>query len=76
MTNDERWHIFIEELRAYVMEHHLFPQKHSRLSHKVKYTRKKINERTLEEWKRVMFEELLATRSAEHTGGRRKASLR
>ena len=23
-----------------------------------------------------MFEELLATRSAEHTGGRRKASLR
>ena len=41
------------ELRAYVEEHHLFPQKHSRLSHKVKYTRKKINEGTLEEWKRV-----------------------
>lgn len=75
MTNDERWHIFIEELRAYVMEHHLFPQKHSRLSHKVKYTRKKINEGTLEEWKRVMFEEIAEMRDLTiHTGGRRKAS--
>ena len=75
MTNDERWHIFIEELRAYVMEHHLFPQKHSRLSHKVKYTRKKINERTLEEWKRVMFEEIAEMSDFSiHTGGRRKAS--
>ena len=75
MTNDERWHIFIEELRAYVMEHHLFPQKHSRLSHKVKYTRKKINEGTLEKWKRVMFEEIAEMRDLTiHTGGRRKAS--
>ena len=39
-----------------------------------KYTRKRIKEGTLDEGKRVMFEELLATRSAEHTGGRRKAS--
>lgn len=75
MTNDERRHIFIEELRAYVMEHHLFPQKHSRLSHKVKYTRKKINEGTLEKWKRVMFEEIAEMRDLTiHTGGRRKAS--
>ena len=39
---------------AYVEVHHLFPDKHTRLSHKVKYTRKKINEGTLEEWKRVI----------------------
>ena len=45
--NDQNFIAFCDELRAYVQEHHLFPQKHSRLSHKVKYTRKKINEGTL-----------------------------
>lgn len=64
---------FCDELRAYVEEHHLFPDKHTRLSHKVKYTRKKINEGTLEEWKRVMFEEIAGMRDLRiHTGGRRK----
>ena len=48
--NNQNFITFCDELRAYVEEHHLFPQKHSRLSHKVKYTRKKINEGTLEEW--------------------------
>ena len=43
------------------------------MSHKVKYTRKKINEGTLEEWKRVMFEEIAEMRDLTiHTGGRRK----
>lgn len=28
----------------------IVPDKHTRLSHKVKYTRKKIKEGTLEEW--------------------------
>lgn len=56
--NDENFIAFCDELRKYVEEHHLFPQKHSRLSHKIKYTRKKINDGTLEEWKRVMFEEI------------------
>ena len=41
--------VFCDEFRAYVEKHHLFPQKHSRLSHKIKYTRKIINEGTLEE---------------------------
>lgn len=73
MTNDERWHIFIEELRAYVMEHRLFPDKHTRLSHKIKYTRKKISEGTLEDWKVKEFEEVMSLRCMdEHTGGRRK----
>lgn len=30
MTNEERWVAFINELRAYVEEHHLFPDKHTR----------------------------------------------
>lgn len=75
MTNDERFIAFCDELRTYVKEHHLFPDKHTRLSHKVKYTRKKINEGTLEDWKRVMFEEIAEMRDLSiHTGGRRKAS--
>lgn len=71
--NDENFIAFCDELRAYVEVHHLFPQKHSRLSHKIKYTRKKINDGTLEDWKRVMFEEIAGMRDLSiHTGGRRK----
>lgn len=71
--NDENFIAFCDELRVYVEEHKLFPQKHSRLSHKIKYTRKKINEGTLEYWKREMFEEIANARDLSiHTGGRRK----
>ena len=66
---------FCDELRAYVEEHKLFPQKHSRLSHKIKYTRKKINEGTLEDWKREMFEAIANSRDLTiHTGGRKKGN--
>ena len=41
----------------------------------LQYTRKKINEGTLEEWKRVMFEEIAEMRDLSiHTGVRRKQS--
>ena len=71
--NDQNFIAFCDELQAYVEVHHLFPDKHTRLSHKVKYTRKNINEGTLEEWKRVMFEEIAEMRDLSiHTGGRRK----
>lgn len=50
MTHEESWNAFIEELRAYVLEHHHFPNKHTNLLSRVKYTRKKINDGTLEEW--------------------------
>lgn len=73
MTNEERWNNFISELRAYVEEHKLFPQKHCVMSHKIKYTRKKIKAGTLEDWKRVMFEEIENSRDLSiHTGGRKK----
>ena len=50
MTHSESWNAFIDELRTYVQEHHHFPNKHTRLLSKVKYTRKKINDGSLEEW--------------------------
>lgn len=76
MTNDDRWELFITELKAYIEEHHHCPNKHCTLYNAQKYYRRKMKDGTLDEEKRVMFEALLATRSAEHTGGRRKASLR
>lgn len=72
-TRDQNFIAFRDELRAYIVEHRLFPDKHTRLSHKIKYTRKKINEGTLAEWKRVMFEEIANARDLTiHTGGRHR----
>lgn len=60
--NDQNFIAFCDELRAYVEEHHLFPAKHHRLLNKCKYVRRKINEGTLEDWKREMFEEIAEMR--------------
>lgn len=73
VINDQHFIAFCNELRAYVEVHRLFPDKHTRLSHKIKCTRKKINDGTLEEWKRVMFEEIAEMRALSlHTGGRKR----
>lgn len=68
MTNEERFIAFCDELRAYVEEHHLFPDKHTRLSHKVKYTRKKINNFRLEVEKSRLSNELMGNRSIKTFG--------
>ena len=74
--NDQNFIAFCNELRQYVEEHHLFPQKHSRLSHKVKYTRKKIKEGKLEDEKVKEFEGVMSLRRMdEHTGGRKKSPI-
>ena len=73
MTNEEKWYAFIDELKAYVAEHHHFPKKHTNLLSKVKYTRKMINNGTLEAWKKAMFMEVAGMRDMEeHCGGRKK----
>lgn len=56
-------------------EHHLFPDKHTRLSHKIKYTRKKINDGTLNEERVKELEAVLSLRSGEHTGGRKRKDM-
>ena len=67
-----------EALKAYILERGHLPDKHvvenRALLSWAKYQRKKIKEGTLDEEKQEMFESLLATRSNEHTGGRRKHS--
>lgn len=73
LSNRDRWTIFIQELREYILEHHHGPNKHSRMLNAIKYTRKKIKEGKLEEAKVKEFEEVMSLRwMDEHTGGRRK----
>lgn len=74
--SDENYIAFCNDLRAYVQEHHLFPAKHSTALNKIKYIRRKINEGTLEEWKKKMFLEIAEMRDlTQHTGGRRKKTI-
>lgn len=78
MTNmvDYNWYQNYEDLKSYIKERGHLPDKHvvenRALLSWAKYQRKKIKEGTLDEEKREMFEALLATRSTEHTVGRRK----
>ena len=73
---DTNWHQNFEALKAYIQERGHLPDKHvvenRALLSWAKYQRKKIKEGTLGAEKREMFEALLACRSNEHTGGRRK----
>ena len=76
---DTNWHQNFEALKAYIQECGHLPDKHvvenRALLSWAKYQRKKIKEGTLDDVKQEMFESLLATRSTEHTGGRRKENL-
>lgn len=58
MSNDQNFINFCNELRTYVAQHHCFPPKHTALLNKVKYTRRKINQGTLEDWKKDLFLEI------------------
>ena len=74
--NDSNWYQNYEALKVYIQERGHLPDKHVVTNRSLlswtKYQRKKIKEGTLDAEKRELFESLLATRSKEHTGGRRK----
>ena len=73
--NDSNWYQNYEALKSYILERGLLPDKHvvenRALLSWAKYQRKKIKEDTLDADKAQLFEELLALRSNEHTGGRK-----
>ena len=79
MKNDERWMVNYEALKTYIEDHGHLPDKHKIESRGLlswaKYQRKKIKEGTLDDVKRDLFESLLACRSTEHTGGRKKKDV-
>ena len=72
---DAVWMANFEALKRYVLERGHLPDKHvvenRALLNWAKYNRKKIKAGTLEADKVQLFEELLALRSNEHTGGRK-----
>ena len=74
--NEDKWMANYDVLKTYIAEHGHLPDKHKIESRALlswaKYQKRKIKEETIDEEKRIMFEALLATRSTEHTGGRRK----
>lgn len=74
--NEDKWTTFFDELQAYIEAHGHLPDKHvvenRGLLSKAKYLRKKIKAGKAEEWMIERFELILAMRSVEHTGGRRK----
>ena len=74
--NDAKWYQNYEALKVYILQRGHLPDKHvvenRALLSWAKYQRKKIKEGTLDAEKRELFESLLASRSNEHTGGRRK----
>lgn len=74
--NDTKWYQYYDALKTYMLERGHLPDKHVVTNRSLlswaKYQRKKIKEGTLDDKKRELFESLLATRSNEHTGGRRK----
>lgn len=73
MTNGERWDAFINELRAYIEEHHLGPSKHTSLYNQCRYFKRKLKDGTLDKEKAEVLESVLSMRDLSiHTGGRRK----
>lgn len=76
MNNEDRWMANYEALKAYIDEHGHLPDKNvvenRGLLSKDMYLRKKIKAGTAEDWMVERFEEILAMRSNEHTGGRKK----
>lgn len=76
MTNEERWTVFINELSAYIEEHHLGPSKHTSLYNQCRYFKRKLKDGTLDEEKAEELERVLGMRDLNlHTGGRKKKPI-
>ena len=69
--NEERWLVNYEVLKAHVLETGHFPNKHDKPLNWAKFQMKKIKAGTLDPERQRLFEELMAMRSGQHTGGRK-----
>lgn len=73
--NEENWYANYEALKAYVLETSHFPNKHDKRLNWAKFQMKKIKAGTMEPERQRLFEELMAMRSGQHIGGRRKKEI-
>lgn len=80
LSNQERWELFINELNAYIEEHHLGPSKHTTLYNQCWYFKRSFDKAQeplspkMAERKRQLDEVLSMRDLSIHTGGRRKLS--
>ena len=72
MTNPDNWQTNFEALKERVAQTGHFPNKHTKLNNWCRYQRKRIKVGTMLVEQRNFFEQLAASRSGEHTGGRKK----
>lgn len=78
LSNQERWELFINELRAYIEEHHLGPSKHTSLYNQCRYFKRSFDKAQeplspdMAERKRQLDEVLSMRDLSIHTGGRKK----
>lgn len=72
MTHSDSWQSNFEILKTHVAETGHFPNKHTKLNNWCRYQRKRMKAGTMPIEQKILFEELAANRSNEHTGGRRK----
>ena len=75
MSNEERWEVFIKELKVYIEEHHHCANKHTDLYNRTRYYRRKMKEGTLPEDKAKVLEYVLKMRHFDkYAGGRKRKS--
>ena len=72
MTNSDIWIENFEALKAHVIQTGHFPNNLTRLNNWCRYQRKRIKVDTMSVTQKALFEALSASRSREHTGGRKK----
>lgn len=70
--NDVKWLVNYEAVKDHVAETGLFPDKHTIGNNWVRYQRKRLKAGLMTEEQKQLFEELAASRSDSHTGGRKK----
>lgn len=73
MTNSDNWQANFEDLKAHVSQTGHFPNKHTRLNNWCRYQRKRIKACIMSIEQKELFEALAASRSGEHTGGRKRS---
>ena len=71
MKNEDKWFEIYEAVKAHVAETGHFPDKHSVGNNWVRYQRKRIKAGTMPEEQKRLLEELAASCSDAHTGGRK-----
>ena len=70
--NEVNWFANYEALKVHVAITGHFPDKHSTLNNWVRYQRKRMNAGLMSEEQKRLFEELAASLSDGHSGGRKR----